>query len=52
MINNTLYRGGKNGLIQVTMDSELMHGATIQISYKLTVKNVGEIDYTGKRLLL
>lgn len=51
MINNTLYRGGKNGkngLIQVTMDSELMHGATIQISYKLTVKNVGEIDYTGK----
>ena len=25
-----------------------MHGATIQISYKLTVKNVGEIDYTGK----
>lgn len=48
LINNTLYRGGKNGLIQVTMDSELMHGATIQISYKLTVKNVGETDYTGR----
>ena len=40
--------GGRNGLIQITMDSELMHGAKIQISYKLTVKNVGETDYTGK----
>ncbi len=40
--------GGRNGLIQITMDSELMHGATIRISYKLTVKNVGETDYTGK----
>lgn len=49
LINNTLYRGGKNGLIQITMDSELMHGATIQISYKLTVKNVGETDYTGEQ---
>ena len=51
MINNTLYSGGKNGkngLIQVTMDSELMHGATIQITYELEVTNVGEIDYTGK----
>ena len=37
-----------NGLIVVTMDEELMHGATIQISYELTVTNVGEIDYTGK----
>ena len=42
------YSGGRNGLIQITMDSELMHGATIQISYKLTVKNVGETDYTGE----
>lgn len=40
--------GGRNGLIQITMDSELMHGAKIQISYKLTVKNVGETDYTGR----
>lgn len=47
-IINNRYSGGRNGLIQITMDSELMHGATIQISYKLTVKNVGEIDYTEK----
>ena len=37
-----------NGLIQITMDSELMHGAKIQISYKLNVKNIGETDYTGQ----
>lgn len=47
-IINNRYSGGRNGLIQITMDSELMHGATIQISYKLTVKNVGETDYTGQ----
>lgn len=33
------------GLIQLSMDEELMHGATIKISYKLTVTNVGEVDY-------
>lgn len=39
---------GNNGLINVIMDEELMHGATIRISYDLTVSNVGETDYTGK----
>ena len=33
------------GLVQMTMDEELMHGATIKISYKITVTNVGEVDY-------
>ena len=33
------------GLIQLTMDEELMHGATIQITYTIKVTNVGEIDY-------
>lgn len=33
------------GLIQLTMDEELMHGATIQVTYKLKVTNVGEVDY-------
>ena len=33
------------GLIQLSMDEELMHGATIKISYKITVTNVGEVDY-------
>lgn len=44
-----LYQGsGANGLIQATMDSELMHGARIQISYMLTINNVGETDYEGQ----
>ena len=47
-----LYKGTgnsrKNGMIQAILDSELMHGATIRIDYTLTVKNVGETDYTGK----
>lgn len=33
------------GLIQMSMDEELMHGATIKISYKITITNVGEVDY-------
>lgn len=33
------------GLIQMSMDEELMHGATIKISYKVTVTNKGEVDY-------
>lgn len=39
---------GSNGLIQAIMDEELMHGATIQITYNLNVKNVGETDYAGQ----
>ncbi len=35
----------KTGLIQLSMDEELMHGATIKITYKITVTNVGEVDY-------
>ena len=36
------------GLIQLTIDKELMHGALIRLDYDLTVKNVGETDYDGK----
>jgi len=35
----------KYGLIQLSMDEELMHGASIKVSYKITVTNVGEVDY-------
>lgn len=35
----------KFGLIQLTMDEELMHGATIEITYQIRVINVGEVDY-------
>lgn len=33
------------GLIQPTMDQELMHGATVRIIYEITAKNIGETDY-------
>ena len=35
----------KFGLIQLSMDEELMHGATITITYRITVTNEGEVDY-------
>lgn len=40
-----IVKNADKGLIQLTMDEELMHGATIQITYTLKVKNVGEFDY-------
>lgn len=33
------------GLIQMSMDEEIMHGATIKISYDIMVTNLGEVDY-------
>ena len=33
------------GLIQLTMDEELMHGARIEVVYKINVFNIGEVDY-------
>ena len=46
----TSYRIGNNKettpeLIQAYMDEELISGAKIEATYKLTVENVGEIDY-------
>ena len=35
----------KFGLIQLTMDEELMHGATIKLDYDIKVRNIGELDY-------
>lgn len=34
-----------NGQIVVTMDKEIMHGATVQLTYKFAIKNIGEVDY-------
>ena len=42
--NNVLWNKKMN-LVQLTMDEEIMHGATIQIDYDITVKNIGEVDY-------
>ena len=42
---NKIVAGTDKGLIQITMDEELMHGSTIQITYKIDVTNIGEVDY-------
>ena len=50
-VDNVAWQQNTNknrGLIQLSMDQEIMHGASIQITYKLTVKNVGEVDYEGQ----
>lgn len=39
------YTNRKRGSVVLTMDEELMQGATIKIKYKITVTNIGEIDY-------
>ncbi len=46
---NDLVNKSDKGLIQLTMDEELMHGATIEITYKVKVTNVGEVDYKGQK---
>ena len=40
-----IVRDTDKGLVQLTMDEELMHGATIQITYTVKITNVGEVDY-------
>lgn len=39
---------GSNGVINLTMDEELMQGALIEITYAITVANIGEVDYKTK----
>ena len=36
------------GKIHIYMDSEIMQGTKIQITYKITITNESEIDYTGQ----
>lgn len=38
------------GTISLYLDEGIMHGATIEITYKYTVKNTGEVDYTTSNL--
>lgn len=38
-------KAASKGKVQLTMDQEVMHGATLQITYAITVANVGEVDY-------
>ena len=37
-----------SGMIQVTLDENLIAGATIEIEYTITVRNIGEIDYVNR----
>ena len=37
------------GTIQLTMDKEIMHGATLKITYAIIVANIGEVDYTSNQ---
>ncbi len=37
-----------SGLIEFNMDNELMQGATISVTYDLTVTNASETDYLGQ----
>ena len=36
------------GLLRTEMDNELIEGATLETTYTITAKNVGELDYTNK----
>lgn len=45
---NKLVKNADKGLVQLTMDEELMHGATIEVTYRIKVTNDGEVDYDGK----
>lgn len=42
---DNIVKSADKGLVQLTMDEELMHGATIEITYRLAVTNDGEVDY-------
>lgn len=35
----------KEELVQATLDEELMSGATVRLTYKISVNNIGEVDY-------
>ena len=38
-----------SGMIRVELDNELIEGATLEATYEMTVKNIGEVDYVSDR---
>ena len=40
----------EKGKIQLTMDSELMHGSTMKVTYAIFVANIGEVDYKANNI--
>lgn len=50
MLNPVVRQNSTNkGKVQLTMDEELMHGSTLQITYAITVANIGEVDYNEEQ---
>ena len=50
MLNPVVRQNSTNkGKVQLTMDEELMHGSTLQITYAITVANVGEVNYNEEQ---
>ena len=50
--NNTIYMGPtaqNSGMVKIEVDDELIQGATLETTYIMEVKNVGELDYTSDR---
>ena len=45
--DNEKYRETE-GKIHIYMDNEIMQGAKVQVTYKITITNESEIDYTGQ----
>lgn len=46
--DNVLSLLNRNGIVQITMDEEIMHGTTIEITYNLEIKNASETDYLNE----
>lgn len=45
----TVRNSNNNGKVMLTMDSEIMHGATVKLTYKFSARNIGEVDYTDTK---
>lgn len=45
IVRKEMGTGANNGLIDLTMDEEQMHGAQLKITYLITIANIGEVDY-------
>lgn len=53
---NVQWIKGTNGFLNIIMDQEIMHGARVEVLYKITATNTGDVDYlsdtfyyTGKK---
>ncbi|MBR6504606.1 MAG: hypothetical protein IKT41_02660, partial [Clostridia bacterium] len=47
-LKNSTHVSTEQGRITMNMDEELMQGANLQVTYEISVKNIGELDYNNK----